>query len=150
MQLLPLRFTIRQLIGLIAVCAVTFALLRTPFGFVVVAFGFVVPGFLIERAGGGDGVIGGAVSASLIGGGLALAASPLLFSVGPEPGHALLSAFSFVLAVSLMAFVLGMILSTILYAIFKILQTLIPRPVPEESVGPIRWIRLDDGPDERR
>ena len=57
-----------------------FALLRTPFGFLVVAFGFVVPGFLIERARGGDGVIGGAISASLIGGGLTLAGSALAFA----------------------------------------------------------------------
>ena len=60
------QFTIRQLIALIAICAVAFALLRTPFGFLIIAFAVVLPGFLLERARGGKGIIGGALSAGLI------------------------------------------------------------------------------------
>jgi uncharacterized PurR-regulated membrane protein YhhQ (DUF165 family) len=150
-QLPRLRFTIRQLIGLIAICAVVFALLRTPFGFVIVPFGFVVPGFLIERARGGDGVMGGAISASLICGGLTLAGTSLAFALGPFHERTLWNAFGLVfvgsIAVSLMAFVLGGVLSTFLYAIFKLLQTLFAKPFQDESIGSIRW--LDDGPVER-
>jgi hypothetical protein len=146
-----LRFTIRQLIGLIAICAVAFALLRTPFEFLVVAFGFVVPGFLIGRARGGDGVIGGAISASLIAGGLTLAGSTLVFALGPSDVRTLSNAFQLVfvgpIAVSLIAFVLGTVLSTFLYMIFKLLQPLLERPLQDGSIGSIRW--LDDGPVER-
>jgi hypothetical protein len=62
------QFTIRQLIALIAICAVAFALLRTPFGFLIIAFALVLPGFLLERARarGGKGIIGGALSTGLI------------------------------------------------------------------------------------
>ena len=152
MKLPRLRFTIRQLIGLIAICAVVFALLQTPFGFVVVAFGFVVPGFLIERARGGEGVVGGACSASLIASGLVMAGSALAFAVGPPQFRTLSNAgmiFVGSIAALLMAFVLGIVLSSILYAILKLLQTFLARPLPDESIGPIRWIRLDDGPVER-
>jgi uncharacterized PurR-regulated membrane protein YhhQ (DUF165 family) len=150
-ELPRLRFTIRQLLGLIAICAVTFALLRTPFGFVLVPVGFVVPGFLIGRARGGDGVIGGAISASLIAGGLMLAGSALAFALRPFHERTPWNAFGLVIvgsiAVSLMAFVLGVVLSSILYAILKLIQTLLERPYQDESNGSIRW--LDDGPVER-
>jgi hypothetical protein len=135
---------------LIAVCAVAFALLRTPFGFIVVAFGFVIPGFIIERARGGDGVVGGALSASLFAGGLVVAGSAVYLSTGPDLGRALVSAFSLLLAVSTIAFVSGMILSSILYAILKLIGTLIVSPLHDESVGSIHWLPLDDPPVQHR
>jgi hypothetical protein len=148
-MLLPrLRFTIRQLIGLIAICAVACAFLRTPVGFLALAFGFVVPGFVIERAGGGDGVIGGAVSASLIAGGLAIASSGLFLWNRPEL-RVLVSCVSLVFALLVMGFVLGTVLSSILYAILKLSRTLLESPYQDESNRSIRWRRLDDGPVER-
>jgi hypothetical protein len=152
MQLPRIRFTIRQLLGLIVICAVAFASLRTPFGFVVVAFAFVAPGFLIERSRGGDGVIGGGVSASLIAGGLVMAGSALALAVGPPHARTLSNAsmiFVGSIAVSIIAFVLGMVLSTLLHAIFKVLQELLKRPIHEESIGSIRWIGLDEGRERR-
>jgi hypothetical protein len=147
------RFTIWQLIGLIAICAVVCAVLRTPLGFAIMPFGFVAPGLLIGRARGGDGVIAGAVSASLIAGGLTLAGSALAFVMGPSRVRTLPEAFSMVLvssiAVSFVAFVLGVVLSSLLYAILKLIQTLLERPFQDESNGTIRWRRLDDGPIER-
>ena len=143
-----LRFTIRQLIGLIAICGVACAVLRTPVGFVALAFGFVVPGFLIERASGGDGVIGGALSASLIAGGLAMAGSALFLWIRPDLS-VLVSCVSFVFASLVIGFFLGVVLGSILYAILKLTRTLLESPYQDESNRSIRWRRLSDGPVER-
>lgn len=66
MRLSRFQFTIRRLILLVAICAVAFALLRTPFGFLVIAIVMVLPGFLIHRSRGGDGILGGALSTALV------------------------------------------------------------------------------------
>jgi hypothetical protein len=68
-------------------------------------------------------------------------------SSGRDLGRELLSSVCWVLALSAMAFVLGTVLSSILYAIAKLIQTLLERPLQDESIGSIRW--LDDGPVER-
>jgi hypothetical protein len=143
------QFTIRRLILMIAGCAIVLALLRTPFGFLVIAFGFVLPGFIVGRARGGDGVIGGALSASLISGGLVVAGSALSLPAGQDLGRALVNFVSLLFAVVVMAFVLGVLLSAILYAILKLLRTMIESPLPDESNGSIRWHWQDDGPVER-
>jgi hypothetical protein len=84
------RFTIRQLIGLIVICAVFLALLRTQAGpfilALVVPIGIVLPGFLIDRARGGEGILGGALAGGvvLVGFGSALAAL-MPGCLGPAP-----------------------------------------------------------------
>ena len=144
MRLPRYQFTIRRLILLIAGCAVVLALLRTPFGFLVVAFGFVLPGFLIERARGGSGVLGGGLSASLIAGGLVIAGFYFCFTFGPNLGNALLEFVGFLYIVSLFAFICGTILSSMLYAIFTLPRAILKRPLRDESCGSIHWRRLND------
>ena len=60
------QFKIRHLIVVVAVCAVCFALLRTPGGVLILYTGVILPGFVIERSRGGSGILGGALSASTI------------------------------------------------------------------------------------
>jgi hypothetical protein len=60
------RFTIGQLITLIAVSAVLSAVLRTPFWPLLPAIGIVLGGFTVDRATGGRGVEG-ATAAGLVG-----------------------------------------------------------------------------------
>jgi hypothetical protein len=146
------RFTIRQLIALIAICAVAFALLRTPFAFLVIALALVLPGFLIERARGGEGILGGAISASLIVAFLGVLALGIAIAVSDRShprfnsiGDALLQSATFLFFVSLVAFLLGWLLSCLLYAIVKRSRTIPKRPLLDESCGPIRWRPLHDG-----
>ena len=54
------QFKIRHLIVVVAVCAVCFALLRTPGGVLILYTGVILPGFMIERSRGGPGILGGA------------------------------------------------------------------------------------------
>lgn len=151
MRLPRFQFTIRRLLLLIAGCAVALALLRTPFGFVVVAFGVVLPGFLIERAKGGAGILGGALSASVIvfAGGLVIG-----FFAGPSTalalGDAVLQFIVFLQSLSLVAFLCGALLSTILYKVLALLYTLRASPMRDDSCGPIRWHRQNDEPVERK
>jgi hypothetical protein len=60
-----MQFTLGQLMGLIAVCALGLAALSTPFALFVVAIGIVVPGFTIDRFRGGAGILGAMTSASV-------------------------------------------------------------------------------------
>jgi hypothetical protein len=52
------------LIIAIAVLALCFAILRSPFGFLVVLVAGVLPGYVIGRLRGGSGIIAGALSES--------------------------------------------------------------------------------------
>jgi hypothetical protein len=60
------QFTLSELMALVALCAVGFALLTTsvaPLGAGVLV---VAPGFVLDRARGGNGILGGTVSGCLI------------------------------------------------------------------------------------
>jgi hypothetical protein len=62
----PSQFTLAEMIGLVALCGVAFALLRTwaaPLGAGVLV---VIPGFVMGCARGGTGIIGGMLSGCLI------------------------------------------------------------------------------------
>lgn len=61
-----LRLTLGQLIKLVALLAVGFAVVRTPFGPLVLGGGIILVGFAIDRAHGGAGFRGG-ILASVLG-----------------------------------------------------------------------------------
>jgi hypothetical protein len=76
------QFTLGELMGLVALCALGFALLTTlaaPLGAGVLV---VLPGFVIERAKGGTGIIGGTASGCVIPMVLALALATLEWLFG--------------------------------------------------------------------
>src|SRR5439155_370303 len=79
---------------LIVVCAVILTLLLTPGAPLAVAIGVVLPGFVIDRAKGRTGIVGGIMCASfvLVGGGIAVytcyylyPAPAMLAYLGPPP-----------------------------------------------------------------
>ncbi len=79
------QFLISELIALVFLCAVGFALLRTmvaPLGVVLLA---IVPGFVIERIRGGPGVIGGTITGSLIPPGIATYLLAQAYRTGLRP-----------------------------------------------------------------
>jgi hypothetical protein len=53
------QLTLHQLMVLVAFCALSFALLATPAAPMIVAISIVLPGIAIDRARGGEGVVGG-------------------------------------------------------------------------------------------
>jgi hypothetical protein len=66
MALPPFRFTLGQLLKMIAVLAVFLALLRMPFGPPIVVIALVVAGFAIDRARGGAGFRGGILTSVVV------------------------------------------------------------------------------------
>ena len=59
------RFTIGELLKLIACCAIALAMFRTPAAPLVVIFLAVLPGFVIDRSAGNTGIAGAALSCAL-------------------------------------------------------------------------------------
>ena len=137
MRRLKFQFTIRQLIAWIAVCAVLLAVLRTPFAFVAFAIAAVLPGFLLERARGGSGILGGTLSSCLI----AVSLLPVFFLVlvvfNPLE-HALIMFFQVLLFVMINSLVCGAICSGVLWLLARPVEMMLRAPVRDESCGPIR------------
>ncbi len=146
------QFTLRLLIVLIAVCGVSFALLRTPFGFIVVYVGAALPGFLIGRARGGSGIIAGAISESAVLGlltvGLIVYDSPRIYS-GEQ---ALAATFGLTILVAGFAFVFGLLVSAALFVVFQLAKLLIRERRPDKSshAEEIRWLDQDERLGEHR
>ncbi len=69
------QFTLRQLMVLVAFCAISLALLATTASLVVLWTWIVLPGIAIDRARGGRGVVGGTVA-----GGIAAIGFTVLFA----------------------------------------------------------------------
>src|SRR5947207_2183502 len=87
MRLPRFRFTLHESIGLIVVSAVILALLRTPGAALAVAIGIVLPGFVIDRARGCTGIVGGMISASFVPVGVGIAGYTYSY-LRPDPALA--------------------------------------------------------------
>ena len=136
MRMPRFQFTIGRLLVIIAVCGVSFALLRTPFGFLVVLVAMVLPGFFIGRARGGSGVIAGAFSMS----GLTALLAAILILFGEAHSAPSIEALPAIFAMAVMllffAFVMGLAVSGALYLVFRLYRHVFPRD---------RWVELSDG-----
>lgn len=60
------QFTLKQLCALIVALAIVFALLRAPFGPLLLAIGITLTGFAIDRTRGGSGFRGGILACVLV------------------------------------------------------------------------------------
>jgi hypothetical protein len=140
------RFTLGQLLTLVAVSAVAFAMVRTPFWPLLLAIGPVMPGFAIDRARGGPGIIGAMLGGAItfIVFGVALFAYDLLSHrsityVGPAP-------YFILLVFGLIGLAYGTVVGSVAFGIMLLLGRAV-RPVlepPTESVGPIVWRGFED------
>jgi hypothetical protein len=152
------QHSIRHLLGLIAVCAVCFALLRTPIGFVALRnaglFGVwasgVLPGFLIARARNGHGVFGGALSFSAWTGllVLALVTFPAFDLAPPVPsfGNTILVSLRVLCVVCPSAFAFGLLVSGALYLIVEVTQIVLQVEPIARASGPRRLYPEPDSP----
>jgi hypothetical protein len=146
MRLHRFRFTIRQLIKLVAVSALTFATLRTPIWPVALAIGLIMPGFSIDRARGGLGIIGSMLAGviTFVVFGIALLAYDY-YSVrvvaynSPAP-------YFILLAFGIGGLAYGSVVGCLAFGIM-LLRGQAVRPVDgpsTESLGPIVWRGFED------
>ena len=141
------QFKIRHLIVVVAVCAVCFALLRTPGGVLILYTGVILPGFTIERARGGPGILGGALSASTITASLVAVVNLLAMMWRPPSVVAGISALVVLtFAASVVTFFVGFLLSCGLCVLLEMTKHLFEPEEHERSsyVDEIRWLSPDE------
>ncbi len=140
------RFTLAQLIKLIAVSAVAFATLRTPIWPMVLAIGPIMPGFAIDRSRGGPGILGAMLAGlvTFVVFGVALLAYDYCFERtiaydSPAP-------FFILLAFAIGGLAYGSVAGCLAFGIMLLLgQAVRPGPEPlTESIGPIVWRGFED------
>jgi hypothetical protein len=146
MRLHRFRFTIRQLIKLVAVSALTFATLRTPIWPVALAIGLIMPGFSIDRARGGLGIIGsmlaGVITFVVFGGAVLVydyCTVRMITYDSPAP-------FFILLAFGVGGLAYGTVVGCLAFGIMLLLgQAVRPVAAPQpESLGPIVWRGFQD------
>jgi hypothetical protein len=139
---LKMQFSLGQLMRLIAVCAVVFAALSTPFALFVVAIGIVVPGFLFDRLRGGAGILGAMVSAAVVLVILGIAGYTYYY-LHPDPalldylGPPALTLFMLGIAGVVWGAMVGTILDVVLLTAKSYSNA---KPVTDDASPPIVWL----------
>jgi hypothetical protein len=132
------------LVKLIGVCAIVLALIRSPAAPPVVAVGIALPGFLIGRARGGAGILGGATSAGLVcaGWGIAMYVYAYFF---PEPGPVLdLGPLLTIPVLSAYGLIWGAAVGIAFHLLTRIGKSRLFRPPStQDACGPITWRGFD-------
>ena len=142
------QFTLLELMGLVALCAVSFALLTTPAALLGAGVMVVVPGFVLDRARGGTGIIGGTVSGCLIPMGFALFWAVIEYAFGTQSIGELLNFFPALYLLFVLCLVWSGVLSSILHVVDRRLQghSRSKRLVTGSGDPGIRFLPDDDGP----
>lgn len=137
------RFTLRQASLLVAVCAVVFAMLRTPIGaLLLISAGPVLPGFIIDRVRGGRGLVGGMLSAAITSGGFWLVCY-LYNYFFPDPANLLAhEPLPFLVFLLIMGPIWGIFVGILLTIVINITSPIWRKPLTEETCGPIVWSEL--------
>jgi hypothetical protein len=138
MRLLRYQFKIRHLLVMVALCAVLFALLRTPFAALALAFAAALPGFFIERARGGAGILGAAFSTCIIASLLAVVVMAPFVVHGASLGDVVHGFMIFIFYGLPSGFICGLLCGAVLWTIAPQLGYMFGTPVLDESCAPIR------------
>jgi hypothetical protein len=140
------QFTLGELMGLVALFALSFAMLMTSMAPLGVGVLIVVPGFVLGRARGGKGIIGGIISGCVLPQVVAMAWAAFDLLLGGLPGREslnLLPAFYLIFVISL---VWSVAASGLLYVVDR--RFLGPPRANPRATGPmdagIRFL-VDDG-----
>jgi hypothetical protein len=144
------QFTLGELMGLVALCALGFALLTTPCSLLGAGVLVVVPGFALEQVRGGTGIIGGIVSGCLIPMVAAIAWAGIEFLIG---GTTIGETLNFLPALYLLfaaCLVWSSLASSLLYVVHRRFQGQPRWKRPATSTGPIdagiQFLPDDDRP----
>jgi hypothetical protein len=135
MRLPRFQFTIRRMIALIAACAILFSLVRTPAELfaMIVSIGLVLPGFVIDRARGGTGVMGGALSCCLLVHVLAIGLYLSLIGLPQSGGVSDLEFLIILSAMMVLPLSWGAAVSIVLYYIIKFTPYNFKKALTDES-----------------
>jgi hypothetical protein len=138
------RFTLRQAGLLVAVCAVAFALLRTPAGaLLLILVGPVLPGFIIDRVRGGRGLVGGMLSATITSVGYWVVCY-LYAYLFHDPADMLVHApLPFLVFLLIMGLIWGVFVSNLLVIVLNSTSPIWTKPLREDACGPIVWREFD-------
>jgi hypothetical protein len=144
------QFKIRHLIVVVAVCAVCFALLRTPGGVLILYTGVILPGFMIERSRGGPGILGGALSASTITASLVVVVTLLAVMWRPPSAAGISALVVATFAASVVTFFVGFLLSCGLCVLLEMTKHLFQPEHQDRSsyFDEILWLEPDKGSSE--
>jgi hypothetical protein len=141
------QFTLAELMGLVALSAVGLALL-TATSFVVLGIGVLVvlPGFVIERAKGGTGIIGGVISGCALPASISFPAALLQLYITDSPFSDYLNLLPALYLLFVLCLVWSGFFSSILYLVDRRLQgqSRASRPAPRLSDAGIRFLPDDD------
>jgi hypothetical protein len=141
------QFTLWHLIKLVAVSALAFAMLRTPFWPMILAIGPIMPGFTIDRARGGPGIVGSMLAGVITF--VVFAGAVLAYDYytvrtiaynSPAP-------FFILLAFGIGGLAYGTVVGCLAFGIMLLRgQAVRPVAAPQpESLGPIVWRGFEDG-----
>jgi hypothetical protein len=144
------QFTLSELMGLVALCGVGFALLTTSMLLLGIGVLVVVPGFVLGRVRGGTGIIGGTISGCVLPAFISFPAALIELHLKRSPLSEYLNLFPALYLLFVLCLVWSGILSSILYLVDRRLQghPRSHRPAP----GPVDqgiWFLPDDDRTER-
>jgi hypothetical protein len=146
------QLTLHQLMVLVAFCALSFALLATPAAPMIVAIWIVLPGIAIDRARGGEGVVGGVLA-----GGFAAVAFIWFFGYFIDDGPARRSDPFLLIFPTLLFLPFGVIFGAVVNDLVRIVPGLLKRTrsstdegrTPPEGTGLTSTTRTFDTARER-
>jgi hypothetical protein len=144
MSLRPFQFTILRLASLIVCFAIVFASTRSVTGPVFVAFFSFAPAFFMKGSPEDPGLLGCAINGFILFIGVVIAASVEVFLHSKLDGLGREASW---LAQAALGLLWGAIVCIAGYSIAKLTKRYIdrkpPRPLPDDTCGPIIWRRLD-------
>jgi hypothetical protein len=142
------QFTLGELMGLVALFALSFAMLTTSMAPLGVGVLIVLPGFVLERARGGRGIIGGIISGCVLPQVVAMGWVAFDLLLGGLPGREILTILPTFYLIFVISLVWSIAASCFLYVVDRGLQG--PRRSKELATGPIdagiRFLSDDDRP----
>jgi hypothetical protein len=141
--LLRYQFTLRQLIKVVVLAALFFAMFRTPAWPFILAIGLVLPGFAIDRGRGGSGILGAILSGMLGFVGMGTAFYVTEWVLLHRQSNDLPAPFPFLAVLGLMGLAWGLLVGVWAGLVVSIVRRIRPEPLDEASLGPISWRRLD-------
>jgi hypothetical protein len=132
------QFTLGELMGLVALCALGTALLKTSLVPLGVGVLVILPGFVLERARGGSGIIGGIISGCALPVVVSFPAAIIQLYLTDSPTSEYLNLFPALYLLLVICLVWSSVACSLLYVVDRWLQG------PGRSNGPARPL-IDPG-----
>lgn len=138
------QFRLHQLIKLVALTAIAFAILRSSGWPLILGVVLVIPGFAIDRARGGVGIVGSIVAGMVgcFGVGMVVFVREWLVSRPSSDGPML--TFGLLILLTLTGLIWGASFGVWAWLIVNLAHSIRPDPGRDKSSGPIDWRSFED------